>query len=431
MIARFTVVLRLLLQVPLVAFIVLLLSRMWARYQLIIIAAIGWSFGGVLTKSIRYEMCSMTSARSQPYAVVFLLYIAWTVSRQSRNGSCPPNWHQSIRQACGHVFLTRDKEHWICALCAATNMTLLTWGFIISPGGMVTFLHSGAMFFVLLASARFLGHVPSKMEFAVVGVGLFGMGLLAADGLWSGNWLSALLGFACACTMAIGLIAQKRRGKHWVRGTEGLESWVLSSTILSVLFFPAICWSGPPDLKNLGLILVLSLITTGLPDLLWVRAMHGPSGAHLLHAMIISRISPILTPIWIWRILGEQPSALAVLGAVVVIVSVCWLIIVQELHKKNDSDPNKSKEERPVNQRLLGDAFVEPSEKLDPHGFNPDTVDPDMIDPDVLSEFIQQENDRRAAACPSGFRAVSAKELSGLLSLALSQDDHGGEHVRV
>ena len=307
-----------------------IVGRMWRRYKLVILAALGWSFVGVLTKSIRYDPLPMTSIRSCPYIPLGLLLIARTLFRR-QEVTQKKSWAilDSLAMACRHVYFSRDGIHWLCAFCSCGSLICMTLAFLNSAGGFATFVNSGSLFLVLLLSGPVLDHWPTRKEAAIVCLGFIGVCVLAYAG-WSRGELSGILwGATSAGCITVALLAQKKRSRG-NRGTEALESWTLASTITALGFAPWMLWTTPPQIPDLLLIGVLGIFATFIPDVSYVRAISGPTGVPLLHAMVVSRISPILTPVWVCWKLGEMPSKWSFVGAAIVIVAVFLLAAVQK-----------------------------------------------------------------------------------------------------
>ncbi len=70
------------------------------------------------------------------------------------------------------------------------------------------------------------------------------------------------------------------------------------------------------------LIATLGILASGIPDVIYLRGMKGPPVMTLTEGMVRTRVSPILTPVWPWLVLGEVPTLLTGVGAVIVTVAI-------------------------------------------------------------------------------------------------------------
>ena len=71
----------------------------------------------------------------------------------------------------------------------------------------------------------------------------------------------------------------------------------------------------------------LGIVQIGIAYILFIKGVTG--GTRPLDASIIGFIEPLLNPVWVFLIIGERPSAWAVLGGVVIITTVAAHTIAQ------------------------------------------------------------------------------------------------------
>jgi len=62
-------------------------------------------------------------------------------------------------------------------------------------------------------------------------------------------------------------------------------------------------------------------VQLGLAYLIYARAIKHVTA---LEAVLIPVIEPILNPLWVMLVLGEKPSAVALLGGAIVLGAVTW-----------------------------------------------------------------------------------------------------------
>jgi drug/metabolite transporter (DMT)-like permease len=98
---------------------------------------------------------------------------------------------------------------------------------------------------------------------------------------------------------------------------------VFYGNILIVVFMLPFLWNNPPaeiTSKNILIILFLGVFQIGLAYVLFTKGI--AMGVRSLDASIIGFIEPMLNPVWVFLILGEQPSAWALLGGAIIIAAV-------------------------------------------------------------------------------------------------------------
>jgi drug/metabolite transporter (DMT)-like permease len=261
------------------------------RYKaiaLLIIAAILWSSGGLLIKSVSWNPIAIAGARS---AVAALLLIAF-IRR--------PRFTWSLTQIGGAVAYTVTVLLFVAAnkLTTAANAILLQYS---SPA------------YVALLGARFLGERATGKDWVTIAVVIGGMALfflddLAAGGLW-GN-ACAILSGATFATLVILLRKQK--------DSSPLESVLLGNVLTSLVSVPFVLDSRP-DPSGWATLGFLGVFQLGLPYILYSRAIRHVSA---LDAILIPAIEPMLSPLWVFLVIGEAPGTWALLGGIIILASV-------------------------------------------------------------------------------------------------------------
>ena len=93
----------------------------------------------------------------------------------------------------------------------------------------------------------------------------------------------------------------------------------------------------PADIKPLPVlsIVVLGLFQLGLSYFLFNRGIVRTAP---LNASLLAMVEPLMSPVWVFLFLGEVPTSMAVVGAVVVISAMLYL----NLGAKPDAGHNHS-----------------------------------------------------------------------------------------
>jgi drug/metabolite transporter (DMT)-like permease len=254
---------------------------------LLLAAAILWSLGGVLIKSIDLTPVAIAGTRSLIAAVIMSLTLPGVLRKIS--------W-QTIPGAIAYaatVFL----------FVVATKLT---------TAANAIFLQYTAPIYIALISPWFLGERIKWLDWLLVlialsGVGLFFLDRLSLQGL-SGVFAALGSGFAFAW-LAV-LMRRQKAGSP--------EAVVLLGNI--VTFLIALPWTfpilrieenGPP-------LLLLGVVQLTIPYLLYSLAIRH---VRALDASIISIIEPILNPIWVMFATSERPAYWSIVGGAIVLAT--------------------------------------------------------------------------------------------------------------
>ena len=178
--------------------------------------------------------------------------------------------------------------------------------------------------FILLYSAIFFHRRIRRQDLAVVLFTSLGIALFFLDQLKPGYVLGNFVGIAAGMFMAgmfvtVGEISEVER-----------FSGVLNGQILTFLVgLPFFLLTGPAITPvAVGSILILGVFQLGLSYVLYVKAN---AFCPPLACCLLGAVEPLLNPVWVAIFDGEKPGIFALLGAVVVIVSITvWSIFGQE-----------------------------------------------------------------------------------------------------
>ncbi len=254
---------------------------------LLLAAAILWSLGGVLIKSIDLAPVAIAGARSLIAAMAITLLMPGVVRKIS--------W-QTIPGAIAYsatVFL----------FVVATKLT---------TAANAIFLQYTAPIYIAMISPWFLGertkwHDWLLVLFALSGVGLFFFDQLSLQGL---SGVIAALGSGIAFAWLTVLMRRQQAGSP--------EAVVLLGNAFTFLI--ALPWMFPIlrlEQNGVGLLL-LGIVQLTIPYLLYSLAIRH---VRALDASIISIIEPILNPIWVMLATSEQPTFWSIVGGSIVLAT--------------------------------------------------------------------------------------------------------------
>ena len=256
---------------------------------LLLLAALCWSLGGVLIKSIDWPPMAIAGGRSAIAIPMILLCIG------------RPRFTFSRAQVGG-------------ALGYAGTVVLFVFATRMTTAANAIFLQYTAPVYVALIGRWYLGEHASRIDWLVIAVALAGIALFFLDrltiaGLW-GNILALASGLAFAL---VALFLRKEKAGS------PIASIVLGNVIVAVA--GALFMFQAPSLGEDGLwrLVLLGAVQLGLPYVLYATAIKQVSA---LEATLIPLLEPVLNPLWVMLALGERPGPWAIVGGLLVLSAV-------------------------------------------------------------------------------------------------------------
>lgn len=255
---------------------------------LLLLAALCWSLGGVLIKSIEWHPMAIAGGRSAIAIPLMLACIGWPKFSFSR---------AQIGGAIGYALT-------VVLFVFATRMT---------TAANAIFLQYTAPIYVALIGRWYLGERALRIDWLVIVVALGGVVLFFFDHLtvsgFRGNIVALASGMAFA---SVALCLRKEKAGSPV------TSIILGNVLVALAGLPFILQStlGPGGGWRL---LLLGTLQLGLPYVLYAIAIKHVTA---LEATLIPLLEPVLNPLWVMLTIGERPGPWAIVGAVLVLGAV-------------------------------------------------------------------------------------------------------------
>ena len=255
--------------------------------MLLLAAAILWSLGGVLIKSIDWTPLAIAGSRSL-IAIVVIGLVMPGVGRKI-----------SWRILPG-------------ALAYAGTVVLFVIATKLTSAANAIFLQYTAPIYIAIISPWVLHERTKPLDWLLILVALCGVALFFVDQL-SFEGLSGVIAALASGVSFAWLTVFMRRHRN-----ESPESILLLGNILTLLF--AAPWMFPfANLERNGIwILLLGVLQLAIPYLLYSQAI---KHIRALDAAIISIIEPILNPIWVILVKGEHASRWSIIGGAIVLTT--------------------------------------------------------------------------------------------------------------
>ena len=256
---------------------------------LIFLAAVLWSFAGIASKFIPWGPLSIACVRGVIGAFVL--------------GLANKRW-----------FFRPSKAVWLGALATVSTSVLFMTANKLTTAANAIVLQYIAPVIVILLFAFFTKSRPSSRDVIMAGIALFGIALFFLDHLGSGALIGDLLAILSSFTFALVFFANRLPGANAMQAS--YLGCLLHALLFPVLFFDPYFGLGEPTV--LLVIAAMGVLQTGLAYIAFSRGIRTTSA---VSASIIAMIEPILNPLWVFFLLGEKPSALALAGAAVVLAA--------------------------------------------------------------------------------------------------------------
>lgn len=259
----------------------------------LLITVILWSTSGLLVKLLPWNALAISGARSLITGLVIWIYLRH------------PHFTWSTPQIGGAIAFVLAQTLFI----ASTQLT---------TAANAIFLQYSAPIFVALFGSWYLGERVRMVDWFAMGAIFAGMFLFLLDGLTTGGMLGNALAVLSGISFAWMILFMRKQ-----KDGSPLETALLGSIIAAVIGLPFIAWeirNGTPlGLQGAAILGFLGVFQLGIPFILYSQAIRALTA---VEAVLIQTLEPILNPLWVFLVIDERPGQLAMLGGVIVLVSV-------------------------------------------------------------------------------------------------------------
>ncbi|MBQ6594239.1 MAG: EamA family transporter [Clostridia bacterium] len=255
-----------------------------------VLAGISWSFAGVLGKFSQWGGLSLAGYRS--LIAIFVLGLV--------RGSFRP---------------VNTRWNWIGALgVALTSMLFMTANKLTSAANAIV-LQYAMTAIVILFQVIVMRIRPRRIDVAAAVLVMAGVVLCFCQNLGQGRLAGDLLGFASAFTWAAVFLSAQ------MPGVDPMDYSYQGNLICALLSVNLLLDGNVRSSGMSGLLVASAMgILNVMGYLFFSLSMRGSIDATA--AAIIANIEPVLNPLWVLLFLGEDPGALTILGALVVLATV-------------------------------------------------------------------------------------------------------------
>ena len=253
----------------------------------VLIASVLFSLGGLFIKLIPWQPLSINGARN--IISVFLIGTYLFVTKHK---------------------LVVSRGVLIGAFCMCATTTLYTAANKLTTAANAIVLQFTAPAFVILFMILFFGEKPTKNDIVTCVAVLAGVICFFVDGLGSGgmtgNLLALLSGAAYAGVFMLNTFP----------GADSLSSIFLGQVASAVIGLPSLLQETDFSAQPVAAIFGLGVFQLGLA---YIFFSQGLDAVPPVTASLTTGIEPILNPIWVAIFYHEKVTALALVGAVIVV----------------------------------------------------------------------------------------------------------------
>ena len=299
-------------------------SKKAAGLAAVALCAVLWSTGGLFIKLVPWDPFAIAGSRSLIAGIVIL------------------------------IFLRRPRFTWsaaqiICALSYSATMITFVISNKLTTAANAILLQYTAPVYAALLGALLLGERTHWFDWATIGLVAAGMVLFFMDKLEAGGAAGNIISAASGIFFAVFMVSMRKQKEG-----SPLESILLSHALTFLIALPFLV----PELGKaagssgtwtaVGGVAFLGVFQVGISSIL---LSYGVRHVTALQTLVTSIIEPILNPVWVFLLLGEEPSPMALVGGAVILVSVTARSILtlagSRAKERDASQPPKRSERSP------------------------------------------------------------------------------------
>jgi drug/metabolite transporter (DMT)-like permease len=267
------------------------------------VALIGWSLVGVFVKYMTWSSWAIAGWRSL-FTAILLLAVHRAAFRNSAK-------------------LELSRSNWGIALSYSLGSTLFAVSIKLTTAANAILLYYTSIVYIALLSPLLLGEKTLRRDwFFIIPIGL-GLSLFFLNDLETGNGrddrLGILAGAACGFFWSLYIMLGRKKGRE----EPPVPAMILANCI-TVLYcsgaMAGVNFSADGQFgKNLGLAVILGLGPLGVSYIFYLVALKRVTA---LEIAVIMTIEPLLSPVWVFLVVGERPGFWTIVGGALVLALV-------------------------------------------------------------------------------------------------------------
>lgn len=265
----------------------------------IFLAAVFWSFGGLLIKVIPWSPFGITGTRSILSLTVLLLYRGFDKKFEF------------------------NKVIVLSGICASLTNILFIYANKMTTAANAIVLQCTAPIFVVLMAIFLLKKKPTSKQLITIFITFVGVLLFFMDQLNPGALIGNIFALLSGLSYA---------GMFYFNNLEGanpLDSSVFAHGLNLIVSLPVLLQFNEPSLSMAGVyaIMILGVVQMGFS---YIFFSEGIVLCDSISASLISMIEAVLNPIWVAIAIKEFPSIYSLVGSVIVLFAVTFNIVKKD-----------------------------------------------------------------------------------------------------
>lgn len=276
-------------------------------------AAVLWSFAGLCTRFIPWGALSISAIRGLLAAVAIGVYTK--------------QWFFKPTTA---VLLGAFGT-------ASTSVIFMIANKMTTAANAIVLQYTAPVFVIIITAIAYKAK-PKILDIVTVITTLFGISLFFIDHLAKGSIVGDLLSLLSGLTFSIVFLANRLPGANPMQAS--YLGCLLNGLLFPIIFFDQSLRSPEPKI-------ILAMLATGIfqQGLAYIFFSKEIKTTPAISASIIAMIEPIINPIWVFLYMGERPGPMAVIGTVIVILTIGVYNVI--------SIYQKQKEETKQDERII------------------------------------------------------------------------------
>lgn len=279
------------------------MSRNRAIFEMLLCAAL-WSIAGIFIKLIPWNSIVIAGIRSLIAGAVMFVYM-----RYKRIG------------------FTADRRSMLGGLALCCTLTCFVAANKLTTAANSIVLQFTAPMFIVVFSVLFLKKKFSRSDIFAVVLTMLGISLFFFDQLTPGHLLGN-----CVAIVAGMAFAGYYMSLEGASESERMSAILMAHGLTFCVSIPFIAQE-PPELGAAPVIciFILGVVQLGIPYVLLGRAS---GSCPPLACSLLGAVEPLLNPVWVFIFDGEAPGMWALIGGVVVVVTITVWCVYGDLREK-------------------------------------------------------------------------------------------------
>lgn len=279
------------------------MSRNRAIFEMLLCAAL-WSIAGIFIKLIPWNSIVIAGIRSLIAGAVMFVYM-----RYKRIG------------------FTADRRSMLGGLALCCTLTCFVAANKLTTAANSIVLQFTAPMFIVVFSVLFLKKKFSRSDVFAVVLTMLGISLFFFDQLTPGHLLGN-----CVAIVAGMAFAGYYMSLEGASESERMSAILMAHGLTFCVSIPFIALE-PPELGAAPVIciFILGVVQLGIPYVLLGRAS---GSCPPLACSLLGAVEPLLNPVWVFIFDGEAPGMWALIGGVVVVVTITVWCVYGDLREK-------------------------------------------------------------------------------------------------